>query len=336
MKKGIFVLVCCLLAAIIGIGSYSYFSNVDNTPIKVNYFTVIYRNTSGKVGGAGTLKENAYAGYYCDIPVKVSKLYVKPGDIVKAGQPLFEIDMQATESAVKMLASGMITYSSTGSETVAEAAKLNALNLMTGIQLMQQLENLKQVTVAEYDCMINAVNCEENAFSSIFKPLVSVSDVSGFTAVMTLSESAANRVTVGMSAVVTSADSDKEYTAIVERVAKRANTAASALKEPEFEVILRLTDPHDSLKPNGSVTAVIDCRDEKTELFIPFDCLVYEESELYVYVLDDSTGAVEKRHIKPAKTYYNGVGITVGITNGERIVANPPSYLYDGCEVGTK
>lgn len=330
MKKHYWVVAAASILTVAAISFYFCMPRV----VEVETSVIEYCSVSQSVVGYGTVKEKKRSGYYMDLPAKVSRIYVESGQQVAAGQPLVEFDRQATELYLKMAAAGLIRYDpQTDEMTVGNREfTLDASTLQT---MLEQLEQMPTVLYANYDCIITAVNAQEGEFTTPYQPVVVMSDMSGYQAVIAMEESELEKIGVGSLARISGNAFEGSYTAQVTEIAARGTAVAVAgSAESMFDVTLSIDGGAGVLKPNQSARCEIIVATDNNAIRLPYEAVFLHNGHDCVYV--EENGYAVLKYITVERTDELGVIVTGGVTVGERIVNDHTQIPYDGCRITSR
>lgn len=317
-----------LLAAILAFAAASYFYFSAGIYVKVNCITPLITDKAILVTGLGYLKEGKRTGYYFDIPVKVEQVYVKVGDMVKAGDPLLKIDLKATQLTAKMAAAGIITQESKSLET----ANILEFSKKVGTDVNEILAKVPEFVYAAYDCIISGVSVQSEEYSNPYSPLVTMSDRSVICAEITVDERDASDIKIGQRAVISGSALGQNYTAVVTSVAARATmTGTDAGTSGKVDIKLELSGDTDSLVINSLVRADIVTSTQQNIVIVPYEAVVFSQAEDYVFINQD--GIAIKNIVKTGRAFEDGIELISGISADDRLIVSEIGKLSNGCNV---
>lgn len=330
MKKRISIISVVILSlAVIAAGVF-YFALPRVYPVST---VIVSEDGSGEtVVGYGTIKEKKRSGYYIDLPAKIKSVFVEVGESVTKGQPLIELDLEATELYLKMTVAGLIRYDpETDALSIGGAAgTMDAASLR---RMLTELSEIPPILYANYDCVITAVNAQEGEFSTPYEPVVVMSDTSGYLAVISMAETELSRVEVGCPAWITGAAFEERFPAEVTEIAPRGSAAAAGgtTGSSMFDVTLTIEGGTDILKPNQSARCEIAAVSENRSVRLPYDAVFSDGERDFVYVVEN--GFAVRREITVAATDAESITVTDGVRTGEAVVANYTEVPENGCQV---
>ena len=330
MKKSYWIVTAASILTMAALTFYFCMPRV----VEVETTVIDYCSVSQSVVGYGTVKEKKRSGYYMDLPAKVSKIHVEPGQQVTTGQVLIEFDRQATELYLKMAAAGLIRYDPhTDEMTVGnQESLLDASTLQT---MLQQLKEMPAVLYANYDCIITAVNAREGEFTTPYQPVVVMSDMSGYQAVIAMEESELEKIGVGSLAKISGNAFEGCYTAQITEIAARGTAVAVAGSAASmFDVTLSIDGGVGVLKPNQSARCEIIVSTDNNAIRLPYEAVFTHNGHDCVYVAEN--GFAVLKYITVDRTDELGIIVTSGITVGETIINDHTQVPYDGCRIASR
>ncbi len=254
---------------------------------------------TGKVQAADSEK------VYVEMPCMAQEVYVSAGDYVKQGDPLFAVDVEATEQVLAAMGSSVAGSVALPAETVT----------------------------APVSGKITAVNVEAGALADTETPCAVIEADGGVRIALTVRERYVSRLAVGQAVEISGVAFDKElYHGTVSYIADTARQEyVGTVSETVVDamVVLDEQDVDTSLRAglNASATVITEVLDGA--LLVPYDCLVQnEEGKDCVYVYAENGTAVRCEPTFGAECR-DGVLVVSGVSAGARLVCNPEQLTED-------
>ncbi len=268
---------------------------------------------SGKIQPEKEVKISAY------VSAEITKLHVKEGDQVKAGQLLVELDRTRYEAAMERARSNLKSARANLKKAKSElkrARDLFAKKLFSEAELEtaeanyelaesevdQANANLKQAKddlaktrlTSPMDGTVAQLNKEEGeiALGSQFQAdvIMTVADLTRMEMVAEIDENDVVLVSLGDSAEIeVDALPDQVFTGVVSEIAHTATTRGLGTQEEvtNFDVKIRIVDDVSQLRPGMSATVNIKTETHKDVLYAPIQSITMREPQ-------DTTSAVGK------------------------------------------
>lgn len=281
-------------------------SHNKNVPTAETY-TVSPEKVVDTIVAQGTFIDKNAVDLNYDIPLKINKIFVKEGDYVSVGDPLFSIDREKTvsyimESGAAGLISGGIDYS-----------------VITALP--------KQIT-ATANGYVTDVNYISGGLYDTLNPVMSISNKENIVAAVTVSESLISKIKVGQKvSLKCPGDGGQSSSGKVAKIRNNAKSVYdSGSAENAVEVEIELKKDKYIPKLGFSVIASINL-DTHTAILLPYECLAQDEKGEYVYAISEDDYA-EKKYIKTKKDYRKG-SETDEELGGTILVSNPENFKCD-------
>ncbi|NEQ98797.1 MAG: biotin/lipoyl-binding protein [Cyanothece sp. SIO2G6] len=99
------------------------------------------------------------------------------------------------------------------------------------------------------------------------------------------------------------------------------------------QVVLRNFRAVRNLRIGGRVYVWIEVAANPNALMVPFGALLPRDQEVFIFVVDEVNGVVERRSVQPGIESLNGVEIVQGLEPGELVVSEGINLLVDGAPV---
>src|SRR6516164_3459679 len=264
---------------------------------------------------------------------RVLKLFVKPGDIVTVGQPLFTV--QATDMVQVQNARAALDAAENDvrSAEVALEATRNRLRILGKTD--QEITDFQEKGTIDPATLITApiagtivqrkVGPGQYVGSGSTDPVFIIGDLSTVWVVAFIRETEAPMVHVGQAIYFTVlAYPDRPFPANISYVAAAFDPAIRRL-------LVRATANNDAglLKPEMFASVKILTGEGDKAVAVPRDAIIYEVEAARVWVVrdKDSEKAIELRRIKVGLTNGNMVEVVKGLAPGDRVVTKGSLFI---------
>lgn len=104
-------------------------------------------------------------------------------------------------------------------------------------------------------------------------------------------------------------------------------------KDRSIRVKVRTVKPTDVLNDGAFVTVWIETARKDDALVVPFNALIHRGDNNFAFVVDDATGKVTRKAIKPGLFGIQGVEVISGINDGEHVVTRGRTRLANDMQV---
>lgn len=297
MKKYVFLLIGTVLCIglILGIGAWT-----DPQPIQVRSVVLQEQTVRQTVDCSGRVELSESEEVFFDLPCVAGEVYVTAGQRVEAGDPLFAVDVSATQAVLSQMGSALPGSMDDVSHTVTAptAGIVSAINVQTG-----------QITDPSTPCAV-----------------ISPGETVQIAAVVR--EKYLQQVKVGQRVEITGVGFEKPvYYGTVTALADTARQQyVGTVSETVVDAVVLLDEGQSdrSLRVGLGATARIVVNTVEKGLLIPYDCILQEGETEYVYVCG-TDGIARRRTFEAAAEYADGVLVVSGVSAGERLVRDPES-----------
>ncbi len=293
MKKYVWlaVCVCVAIAAIFTVRAAMVPKETTVSLVTLEPTTLRHTVTcTGKVEASGQ------RDVFVEIPCVAKEVFVEKGQVVKAGDALFSVDMDATQAVLSQLVPSITGGVNLPNEIVTApvAGTVSAVSVQAG----EVADHQKPcVTIAANDEVQIAVAIRER-----YLPHVSIGQPVTVTGVAFLQEEYAGKV-------ASIAD-----TAHQDFIGTVSETVVDAV------IVLDAGAADESLRTGLNAQVEILTGTTENVLLLPYDCLTQtEEGEDCVYVYKGDGEAVQRR-VEVDGEYADGVLVVSGVSAGERVV----------------
>ncbi|TLS51178.1 efflux RND transporter periplasmic adaptor subunit [Paenibacillus antri] len=297
---------------------------------------------------------------YADRAGRVAEVHAKPGDAVKAGDPLMTYDAEEwrrqLESERNQLAIAALTREQErkrsfeavrGQTDAAEAEKtlaaeesaerLYALQTASTEASIEALErNIERsVVLAEADGVVASASVQPGAYVSPGAEAFRLADVSQLLVKAALNELDAGKVRTGMKAIVSGDAFETTFEGELTYVSPVARPAGVDGLDYEVEIEVSLPRgevPPEVAKPGFAATLEFALAGEERVL-VPIDAVRYSGQDAYVFGVTD--GAAVRLPVTVGKDDGERIEVLSGLSAGDAYVYPVPEGLTEGDAVKT-
>lgn len=273
-------------------------------------------------------------------PGRISKLEVKVGDSVQAGQILVRMDSTLADAQVAQAKANV-----EAAQTNVAIAQTNAIEgvlAQNQAALKQAQEALKVSRIQQEQLIYKAsisgtvleVNGQEGALSPVQQPLILVADLGQMNVESNLNEVDSSKVQLGGKATVSSKTmGNTSVLGAVVEIAPEATTNSGVQGNlvPTVRVLIRLEQVPAGLKPGYTVKIQLIVASKEGVLAVPQEALFQEGNQNYVYRIIE--GRLRKTEVKIGIGNDTHQEILSGLNAGDQVMLNPSSQFAEGMQV---
>lgn len=309
-------------------------------PVKVKAIVVATISMQEEVYATGSLVPVSRLEVRVINPGLVTKVAVKGGDYVKAGQILITLDTTLTDAQVAQ-AKGNVEAAQTNVDLATTRQDEGAL-AQSKAALKQTQETLKIARVQQGQMIYKAtiagtvleVNAQEGNLSPVQQPLVLVADLTKMNVESRLNEVDAGKVKLGGKVTISSkllGNTPAQGTITEISPQAVATPSVQGNSSPTVGVKIHLDQVPAGLKPGFTVNIQMIVATKEGVLAVPQEVLFQEGKKNFVYLIQG------ERLLKTEVTI--GIGndthqeISSGLKSGDLIVLNPSNELSQGLAV---
>ena len=262
----------------------------------------------------------------------VLSLNVELGDYVKKGDLLFTLDNGTLSSSIK---DALLAYETAKnnferisklyeegavSKQQYEQAKLSVSN--TQVRALQDQLSDSYVK-APISGIVSALNIEKNGVAVAGQPSVIITDISVLQIEADITEKLINKVFVGKNIQLSiPVISDEKMDAKVSLVNPVPNAMTNL-----YKMKIQVVNYNDSIKP-GMIAQIYFSIDESKDVFmLPIDAVIQEETEYFVYVVED--GRAIRKTVKADIDNGEYIEIISGIKAEDNIIVSGQEFVKD-------
>jgi HlyD family secretion protein len=311
----------------------------DQGPVKVKAIAVAPISMQEEVYATGSLVPVSRQEVRVLNPGLVTKVAVKTGDPVKAGQILVTLDTTLTDAQVAQ-ARANVEAAQTNVDLATRQAE--GVVAQSKAALKQTQETLKIAQVQQGQMIYKAtiagtvleVNAQEGNISPVQQPLVLVADLTQMNVESRLNEVDAGKVQLGGKVAISSKLlGNTPVQGTITEISPQAVITPSVQgnSSPTVGVKIHLDQVPAGLKPGFTVNIQMSVATKEGVLAVPQEALFQERKKNFVYLIQGG------RLLKTEVTI--GIGndthqeISSGLKSGDLIVSNPSNELSQGLAV---
>lgn len=355
-----------LIISTLAFGAW-WFWGKPAAPLKVNVAVTAPISMHEDVYATGTVVPVSRQEVRVLNPGRVSKVAVKVGDTVRAGQLLVQLDSTLADAQVAQAkasvdaAQANVNGAQANLDALRQAQSTSALALtpantvnpgavkqaegalaqsQAGLKQAQAALKVAQAQQAQTTCKatipgtVLEVNVQEGNISPVQQPLVLVADLSQINVEAQLNEVDAGKVQLGQKVTVTSKVlGSAAIQGTLTEIAPEAVTKPSVQgnTSPTVDVKVRLDHVSGGLKPGFTVNIEIVTASKDGVLAVPQEALFQEGNKNYVFRVE--ANRLHKVEVKMGIGDDTHQEITAGLKSGDMVVLNPSNQLTEGMSV---
>ncbi len=353
-----FIIVGLLLAIVLG-GLYEfnrfrahaiaeYFAHNKPPPAQISAVTAAIQSVPRFAPGIGSLVAIHQVTVNPEVPGRVTKIYFQPGEQVKAGDPLVQLNdapdrgdlanyqaqarlAEITLARSKQLVKRQFTPQETVDQNQSQLDQMNALVQKTQAIIAQKLIR------APFSGQLGVRQIDLGQYLSAGAPIVTLTDLSMLYVNFTLPSQQRSEISVGQQVRVTSdAYPGRDFTAKLTTIEPQLSPDTRTI-----EVQATMPNPGDLLLPGMFVNAAVVLPPQPDTIVVPETAVEYTLYGDSVYVIrQDGKDAKGHPVLKAVRTpvttgerWGDKVAILSGLKPGDKIVAAGQVKVQNGAQV---
>lgn len=297
---------------------------------EITCVTPFRKNVVDTVTLYGTVKEEGRKSVYANGNARIEQVYVSTGDLVKAGDPLVQLQPISVENEDLLVYEDVTTWTNNLYETVVtdtEQAKEEiqaAFNRLIVRETQSTQETIGKVYTlySPIDGMIISLSGKAgDVVTSIF-PTVVVTDLEQLSVRMDVSESAMRQIKLGNRCTISvPALSDGSYSGEIAHIDPYAHETGVLSGGGTYvtEVIASVNNNGSALRPGYQATVKVEVGQQKNVLLIPFDAIAQDESGTE-YVMVWTGKQAYRQDVVTGKEIDDYVQILTGLTEKQNVI----------------
>lgn len=297
--------------------------------VKVNAITV-----ENSVTCTGRVERIASTNVRSTTTGMIRSIFVKAGDMVKAGQPLMAVQTTDSASSSDSVISGLSSGFSSGLPSNYESL----LNLY-GNRLSSESSQADQSTASTktitspVDGEITSISVADQSYVSSGSSVAVIADSNGLQVRLSVNESQISDIRVGQKAVITGVGfKNSSYTGKVESISTDAKQEVTTTgQETVVEVIVSVESAKEDIKPGYTAKVKVITSRNTNVLIAPYEAVRADKNgNEYVFTIRGNQAV--KTPIVTRQEYDSGFEVARGLNNNDLIAENPDS-LSNGTRV---
>lgn len=308
----------------------SILSSVD-----VKVFTITDQNVKNTISAMGSLSAKQSITITPEIAGKIEPVLFQYGQMVKKGQPLYQLDDQLFRAQYSAAQSDLhlsqLTYQRNLQLIRQNAISKQALDKVRStyqdkkseLRVLQVKLN-KMLIKAPFPGVIGASKVDGGQYVSVGEPLVKLVDKADLIAKFSISEQYLDQVKVGQQVIVrSSAFAKQTFTGSVVYVSPTVNSSSRTVM-----LWANIGNPNLLLAPGLFVHVALTIGVKKNAILIPQEALIPTVEGNDVYVIKKNKAY--KHSVKVLQIIGNKVQIIKGLRIGDTVVALGQEKLVNG------
>jgi RND family efflux transporter MFP subunit len=294
-----------------------------------------YRATEDVVG---TVRAKLRASIEAKIAGRVDKALVAPGDVVRAGDLLVQLDAREIQSrldqAIPVLRNAemeMKRFKSLVEKNAVSQSEFDATEARFRVAqaAVNEAETMLGYTKvsAPFAGVITRKLADVGDLASPGRALLEIEDPKSLRVEADVPESLIDRMKLGSKMNVTSAAAQDNTEAVVSEIAPAADSATRTF-------LVKLDLPANTSLRAGQFARVAVPLDESKTLRVPASAIIQRGQMELVFVAQDQKAQL--RLVKTGKRIGNEIEIVSGVIPGERVIVENTAQLRDGQPIEVK
>ena len=206
------------------------------------------------------------------------------------------------------------------------SAKVGAAGAQVGIDSAEYQLDMYTLT-APIDGVIEAVNVKEHDFASPQNPAFVISNKNTMTVTFGVSEGIRGTLRVGQKLTVDR--NGKLYDAAITEIGSMVDQTTGL-----FMIKSCVSTPDDSLLTGSSVKVTADTYSQADALLIPYDAVYYDDSQPYVYVVEN--GTAKRKDVETGIFDMDTITVLSGLSEEDTLITSWSANLREGAEVSVQ
>lgn len=315
-------------------------------PIEVEVATVGSKNgqnISDRIGYTGTIAANKKVNLSFQVPGTLEKIPVSMGSFVSKGTLVAEID----ETTYRSQYEAQMAQVNLAKENYERISKVFEKGSIAEIKMIEAKSKYQQAQAAAKATYQNIAHTKLHAPISGYvgqkmmeagdvanpgRPVVQLLDIDVVKAEVPIPDEEINAYQSGDTAIVKiDALGDQEFTGVIDEVAIQ-----SARGNPVYTARVNISNKDRKIKPGMACTIYLPEQDKKPavakQIIVPVESVhATQGGHSFVFIAENNKAI--KRDVQTGKLYDNGIAITSGLKNGEKLVTSGYHKLTDNTPV---
>ena len=346
MKKYI-VLILLTVGSVIG--TFAYSNNLNKQIKEVETLSLKDTKIYLSVVAAGKIEEADKYDVIFSLPLKINKVNVDVGQVVKKGDVLFKIDIKesekirdsynsstlATENVFSSIEDQISGVTQNGSipqdinKTIGDMKKDITLNTDEG-----ETVTIPDKIVSKINGVVTDIQASTDSLTKAYVPLISISSLDNMIVRAYVNESSIGSIKIGQKVYI---DGDGlaigSYTGVVQKIyptARQISTGSAV--QTVVDVIIKIDNPDSVLKPGFNTDIRIITQEKDKAITVPFEAVLQDEDN-HEYVYKILSGRVYKNYIRTGTEINDSFEVLKGLKATDKVILNPGEDLKNGEKV---
>jgi RND family efflux transporter MFP subunit len=303
--------------------------SVESSMIRASAYKVTPISVEDTVTCTGKVEDYPGNSIYATKPGIVTKLYVKVGETVSAGQAIMDIVPNETAAASAELSSAATAAQSAYQEYYkylqnGKSSAPTAFDFAAAAQSIGDAQKYYTIYAANPGTVEYLAVSYEGAFISSNAPAVKIKNDNGMRVRLTVDESQVANLKVGQKVQISGVGfKNSVYSGSVVSISDTAKqTLLTTGQQTVVEVIASVDKPGDDIKPGFTAKAKITTSQSNKVLCVPYEA-VREDSDNNEYVFCDVNGKVKRVPIVTGREFDTGFEVKSGLKANDIVIMNP-------------
>ncbi|MBO9605750.1 MAG: efflux RND transporter periplasmic adaptor subunit [Paenibacillaceae bacterium] len=264
--------------------------------------------------------------YFVESGRRISDLFVKSGDTVKAGDPIAQLDMGDLDAQIRQKEIQLLMAQEDVKQTMRSAGNDGSDGaLATRTKLDYELkqedlnrlkETLREATIrAPFDGTIVSVHAKKGDMASAYGKIAVIADYSRLTVAAQFGSDDLKRLAVGMKATVEINTAGRYEGTIAQMPSATAEAGSDTI---DSYVVVRLDKLPDGVSRGTPLTVSVVTQRKEQALIVPSSVLRTHAGQTYVVV--DDNGSKHEANVEVGIQTATEAEIASGLTAGQKVV----------------
>lgn len=207
--------------------------------------------------------------------------------------------------------------------TVEIEAQLNQAR--QGLKQAEQLAEAAIIT-SPIDGIVSELNVVEDGIATPNVPVGTIIRQENISATFQVNSYQVSKLKAGQTATISFEGINDSYESAIETVSPTVNQQTNM-----FSVIIPVSNTELYIKGGMRATAYVEVDNLDAQIVIPNDAILYEESNSFVYLIDD--GKALRQDVATGFRDGEMIQIVEGLTKGQKVAVNGKERLKDGTDI---
>lgn len=335
----LYTFTAAIILSIVAVGNSMKGSVTRVTTVKAMPSTV--ENTITCTGRVETFPGNCV---YASKPGVVEKIYVKPGDTVKAGESIMDIrpvssaSSSASTSSIPDYSKAYAAYEALlkSQSSAAPPSGMFPSGAQSGTSSTEESNSEEYTLETSTSGIVESISpAAVGSYVDSSSPVAVIRNENGLQVRLSVDESQVSDLKDGQKVQISGVGfKNSVYSGNIKSISDEAKqTIITTGQETVVEVIASVNNPGPDIKPGFTAKAKITTSQNNHVLNVPYEA-VREDSENNEYVFCAVNGKAKKVMIVTGREFDTGFEVKSGIKSGDAIITNPDD-VSDGAKIVT-